>query len=71
MSDNPTIVNGGKVNDMSAVRNTDSYRLLKQKGSGGLFFVYEKGGAGLSDERRMIYMQKLDFTHLISKRYSR
>lgn len=30
-ADNPTIVNGGKVNDMSAVRNTDSYRLLKQK----------------------------------------
>ena len=60
-ADNPTIVNGGKVNDMSAVRNTDSYRLLEQKGSGGLFFVYEKGGAGLSDERRMIYMQKLDF----------
>lgn len=60
-ADNPTIVNGGKVNDMSAVRNTDSYRLLKQKGSGGLFFVYEKGGAGLSDERRMIYMQNLDF----------
>ena len=60
-ADNPTIVNGGKVNDMSAVRNTDSYRLLKQKGSGGLFFVYEKGGAGLADERRMIYMQNLDF----------
>jgi two-component system sensor histidine kinase YesM len=60
-ADNPTIVNGGKVNDMSAVRNTDSYRLLEQKGSGGLFFAYEKGGAGLSDERRMIYMQKLDF----------
>lgn len=30
-ADNPTIVNGGKVNDMSAVRNTDSYRLLEQK----------------------------------------
>ena len=41
-ADNPTIVNGGKVNDMSAVRNTDSYRLLEQKESGGLFFVYEK-----------------------------
>lgn len=52
---------------MSAVRNTDSYRLLEQKESGGLFFVYEKGVAGLSDERHMIYMKKLDFTHLISK----
>lgn len=60
-ADNPTIVNGGKVNDMSAVRNTDSYRLLEQKESGGLFFVYEKGVAGLSDERHMIYMKKLDF----------
>lgn len=41
-ADNPTIVNGGKVNDMSAVRNTDSYRLLEQKGSGGLFLYMKK-----------------------------
>lgn len=40
-ADNPTIVNGGKVNDMSAVRNTDSYR-LEQKESGGLFLYMKK-----------------------------
>lgn len=41
-ADNPTIVNGGKVNDMSAVRNTDSYRLLEQKESGGLFLYMKR-----------------------------
>ena len=42
-ADNPTIDEiGGKVNDMSAVRNTDSYRLLEQKGSGGLFLYMKK-----------------------------
>lgn len=61
-ADNPTIVNGGKVNDMSSVRKTTSYGMLNDSNSSnGLFFVYEKGGAGLSDERRMIYLQKLDF----------
>lgn len=60
-ADNPTIVNGGKVNNISAIKKTDSYKLLEESESSGLFFVYEKGGAGLSEERRMIYMQKLDF----------
>ncbi len=60
-ADNPTIVNGGKVNNISAIKKTDSYKLLEESESNGLFFVYEKGGAGLSEERRMIYMQKLDF----------
>ena len=38
-ADNPTIVNGGKVNDMSAVRNTDSYRSRREAED---FFLYMK-----------------------------
>lgn len=41
-ADNPTIVNGGKVNDMSAVRNTDSYRLLEQEGKRRTFLYMKK-----------------------------
>ncbi len=49
-ADNPTIVNGGKVNDMSAFLQTSGAEGKRRT----LFCIYEKGVAGLSDERHMI-----------------
>lgn len=61
-TDNATIVKGGKVDYIGNVRETVAYQELKETGRRqGLFFVYDNSGARLTDERRVLYLQKLNF----------
>ena len=61
-TDNATIVKGGKVDYIGNVRETVAYQELIETGRRqGLFFVYDNSGARLTDERRVLYLQKLNF----------
>lgn len=61
-TDNETIVKGGKIDYTENIRGTTAYRELTQADrKQGLFFVYDNSGARLTEERRAIYLQKLDF----------
>ncbi|MGN0351871.1 MAG: sensor histidine kinase [Roseburia sp.] len=61
-TDNDTIVNGGRVNTIEHISETEAYKLLNEEGkSKGIFFVYDDSSSRMTKERRIIYLQKLDF----------
>ncbi len=69
-TDNDTVVNGGRVNTIDKIRETESYRLLnEQKKSKGVFFVYDDSSSRITRERRIIYLQRLDFYDADTEKY--
>ena len=69
-TDNDTIVNGGRVNTLDKLRNTESYlRLNEEAKSKGLFFVYDDSSSRITRERRIIYLQRLDFYDAETEKY--
>ena len=61
-TDNDTIVNGGRVNSLKKIKGTQGYQRLKDSGkSKGIFFVYDDSSSKMTKERRIIYLQKMDF----------
>ena len=61
-TDNDTIVNGGKVNQIDNIKNTKAYQnLIEQNKTKGIFFVYDKSRNKISEQRQIIFLQKLDF----------
>ena len=69
-TDNDTIVNGGRVNTLDKLRNTESYlRLNEEVKSKGLFFVYDDSSSRITRERRIIYLQRLDFYDAETEKY--
>ena len=51
-TDNDTIVNGGRVNTLDKLRNTESYLQLNEEAkSKGLFFVYDDSSSRITRER--------------------
>ena len=69
-TDNDTVVNGGRVNTLDKIRNTESYlRLNEEAKSKGLFFVYDDSSSKITRERRIIYLQRLDFYDAETEKY--
>lgn len=69
-TDNDTIVNGGRVNNVSNIRGTESYRLLNEdQKSKGIFFVYDDSSSRITRERRIIYLQRMDFYDAETEKY--
>lgn len=69
-TDNDTIVNGGRVNTLDKLRNTESYLQLNEEAkSKGLFFVYDDSSSRITRERRVIYLQRLDFYDAETEKY--
>ncbi len=69
-TDNDTIVNGGRVNTLDKLRNTESYLQLNEEAkSKGLFFVYDDSSSRITRERRIIYLQRLDFYDAETEKY--
>lgn len=69
-TDNDTVVNGGRVNTLDKIRNTESYlRLNEEAKSKGLFFVYDDSSSRITRERRIIYLQRLDFYDAETEKY--
>ena len=69
-TDNDTIVNGGRVNTLDKLKNTESYlRLNEEAKSKGLFFVYDDSSSRITRERRIIYLQRLDFYDAETEKY--
>lgn len=69
-TDNDTIVNGGRVNTLDKLKNTESYlRLNEEAKSKGLFFVYDDSSSKITRERRIIYLQRLDFYDAETEKY--
>lgn len=61
-TDNPTVVNGGKIDNISNLKKTVVYEAWKERGDNeGLFFVYENNGYANSYRRKVILLQNLDF----------
>lgn len=61
-ADNKTIVNGGKVNNMIGMRKTRAYKVLNaKKQNKALLFVNDHAPLSLRDERKAVYIQRLDF----------
>lgn len=61
-TDNPTVIKGGKIGNMSNLRKTAVYEAWKNRGENeGLFFVYESKGYANSYRRKVILLQNLDF----------
>ena len=69
-TDNDTIVNGGRVNTLDKLKNTESYLWLNEEAkSKGLFFVYDDSSSKITRERRIIYLQRLDFYDAETEKY--
>lgn len=69
-TDNDTIVNGGRVNSLKKIKGTQGYQLLKDSGkSKGIFFVYDDSSSKMTKERRIIYLQKMDFYDAGTEKY--
>ena len=69
-TDNDTVVNGGRVNTLDKLRDTESYLRLNEEGkSKGLFFVYDDSSSRITRERRIIYLQRLDFYDAETEKY--
>lgn len=69
-TDNDTVVNGGRVNTLDKLRDTESYLRLNEDGkSKGIFFVYDDSSSRITRERRIIYLQRLDFYDAEAKKY--
>ena len=61
-TDNPTVVKGGKIDNMSNLKKTVAYEAWRERGDNeGLFFVYENDGYANSHHRKMVLLQNLDF----------
>lgn len=61
-TDNPTVVKGGKIDNMSNLKETAAYEAWKERGENeGLFFVYERKRYANSYRRKIILLQNLDF----------
>lgn len=61
-TDNPTVIKGGKIDNMSNLKKTAVYETWKNRGENeGLFFVYESKGYANSYRRKVILLQNLDF----------
>ena len=61
-TDNPTVVKGGKIDNMSNLKETAAYEAWKERGENeGLFFIYENKGYANSYRRKIILLQNLDF----------
>lgn len=61
-TDNPTVVKGGKIDNMSNLKETAAYEAWKERGENeGLFFVYERKRYANSYHRKIILLQNLDF----------
>lgn len=61
-TDNPTVIKGGKIGNMSNLKKTAVYEAWKNRGENeGLFFVYESKGYANSYRRKVILLQNLDF----------
>lgn len=61
-TDNPTVIKGGKIDNMSNLKKTAVYEAWKNRGENeGLFFVYESKGYANSYRRKVILLQNLDF----------
>ena len=61
-TDNPTVIKGGKIDNMSNLKKTAVYEAWKKRGENeGLFFVYESKGYANSYRRKVILLQNLDF----------
>ena len=69
-TDNDTVVNGGRVNTLDKLRDTESYLRLNEEGkSKGIFFVYDDSSSRSTRERRIIYLQRLDFYDAEAEKY--
>ena len=69
-TDNDTVVNGGRVNTIDKIRETESYRLLnEEQKSKGVFFVYDDSSSRITRERRIVYLQRLDFYDASKEKY--
>lgn len=69
-TDNDTVVNGGRVNTLDKLRDTESYLRLNEEGkSKGIFFVYDNSSSRSTRERRIIYLQRLDFYDAEAEKY--
>ena len=69
-TDNDTVVNGGRVNTLDKLRNTESYLRLNTEGkSKGIFFVYDDSSSRITRERRIVYLQRLDFYDAETEKY--
>lgn len=69
-TDNDTIVNGGRVNTLDKLRDTESYLRLNAEGkSKGIFFVYDDSSSRITRERRIVYLQRLDFYDAETEKY--
>lgn len=61
-TDNPTVVKGGKIDNISNLKKTVAYKAWRERGDNeGLFFVYENDGYANSHHRKMVLLQNLDF----------
>lgn len=61
-TDNPTVIKGGKIDNMSNLKKTAVYEAWEKRGENeGLFFVYESKGYANSYRRKVILLQNLDF----------
>lgn len=61
-TNNDTIVKGGKVGNIEDLKETQAYQKLNQSGeTKGFFFVYDKNRSGTAEERKVVFLQKLDF----------
>ncbi len=69
-TDNDTVINGGRVNTLDKLRDTESYLRLNEEGkSKGIFFVYDDSSSRITRERRIIYLQRLDFYDTEAEKY--
>lgn len=69
-TDNNTIVNGGRVNRLENIKGTQAYQRLNESGkSKGIFFVYDDSSSRMTRERRLIYLQKMDFFDTKAEKY--
>lgn len=69
-TDNDTIVNGGRVNSLKNISGTEAYKLLNMEGkSKGIFFTYDDSSTRINKERRIIYLQKLNFFDTETEKY--
>ena len=61
-TDNPTVVKGGKIDNISNMKKTVAYEAWRERDDNdGLFFVYENDGYANSHHRKMVLLQNLDF----------
>ena len=70
-TDNDTIVNGGRVNTLDKLRNTESYLQLNEeaKSKGALFFVYDDSSSRITKGAAHHLSTALDFYDAETEKY--